>query len=294
MEGDWITLLKSFCIKTNNEKILSYLLNDFKSNTPSNFYCSKRRFKIYNNIIYHYKGNNEEIFIDFISQILKNIIVLFYEEKIISKIINYNYFYFDDFEKKQILDLCLTNLNNMENITSQNRENIVFYLCKEYVKENKSVILNGFINFRLKEYISILDEIVESSINSYIIEKEYLEFINLLKLYINSTPSVDDVIHLIYYNNESLLLDKDKKIIKFDNDISNAKYLSDITFSSNDYCLNTLLNLLPKKLYIHLIDNNNDEFIKTLQSIFEKRVYICYNCNICKTYQFKHSIKKNN
>ena len=42
----------------------------------------------------------------------------------------------------------------------------------------------------------------------------------------------------------------------------NAKYLSDISFSSNDIALNSLLNLLPKKIYIHLVDNKIDEFIK--------------------------------
>ncbi len=31
--------------------------------------------------------------------------------------------------------------------------------------------------------------------------------------------------------------------------ILNAKYLSDITFSSNDFALNSLLSLLPEKLY---------------------------------------------
>ena len=68
-----------------------------------------------------------------------------------------------------------------------------------------------------------------------------------------------------------------------------AKYLSDITFSSNDYTLNSLLSLLPKKIYIHLIDNNIDEFINTLQTVFENRIHICTDCNICKLY--KNSIK---
>ena len=68
-----------------------------------------------------------------------------------------------------------------------------------------------------------------------------------------------------------------------------AKYLSDISFSSNDYMLNSLLTLLPRKIYIHLIDNCIDEFINTLNLIFEKRISICTNCNICNFYK---NIKK--
>ena len=91
--------------------------------------------------------------------------------------------------------------------------------------------------------------------------------------------------HLIYKSSESILLDENKNIILNSEDISQAKYLSDITFSSNDYTLNSLLNLLPKKIYIHLIDNSIDEFINTLQLIFENRISICLNCDICDIYK---------
>ena len=48
-------------------------------------------------------------------------------------------------------------------------------------------------------------------------------------------------------------LDENKNIIPLDDSIYQAKYLSDISFSKNDYTLNTLLTLLPKKIYIHLL-----------------------------------------
>ncbi len=72
-----------------------------------------------------------------------------------------------------------------------------------------------------------------------------------------------------------------------------AKYLSDISFSSNDYCLNTLLNLLPSKLHIHLVDNFEDEFITTLKLIFENRVYICNDCDICRVYRLTNNVIRN-
>ena len=59
-----------------------------------------------------------------------------------------------------------------------------------------------------------------------------------------------------------------------------------LSLSSNDYTLNSLLNLLPKKIYIHLIDQQIDEFINTLQLIFENRVSICLNCEICNLYRY--------
>ena len=149
------------------------------------------------------------------------------------------------------------------------------------------------MNFRINDYVKILDNIVDMAVNKYIIEKEYKEFINLLKIYVNTTGTKADIMHLIYTNGESILLDKDKNIVHIDKNISNTKYLSDISFSSNDIALNTLLSILPKKLIIHIIDKE-DEFINTLKLIFDDRIEICKACNICKTFNIKNKFFKLN
>ena len=53
-------------------------------------------------------------------------------------------------------------------------------------------------------------------------EKEYTEFVSLLKLYVNSEESKIDLVHLVYHNEESILLDKDKNVIKTDINLLNA------------------------------------------------------------------------
>ena len=90
-------------------------------------------------------------------------------------------------------------------------------------------------------------------------------------------------VHLLNNLNTKLF----KNIISIDDSSLNSKYLSDITFSSNDYALNTLLTLLPEKIYIHVIDNVQDEFINTIKLIFDNRVYICNDCNLCKIYRLE-------
>ena len=109
---------------------------------------------------------------------------------------------------------------------------------------------------------------------------------SVLKLYINSQNNNSNIVHLIYKDSDSILLDENKNIILNSEELFNAKYLSDISFSSNDIALNSLLTLLPKKIYIHLIDNKIDEFINTLQLIFENRVSICLNCELCNLYRY--------
>ena len=153
-----------------------------------------------------------------------------------------------------------------------------------YLKENKAMILDGFVYFRLKEYFSYLDNMIDTSVNQFVIEKEYNEFINLLRIYVDSKGAECNLLHLIYINGESILLDDDKNIVSISDNILNARYLSDISFSSNDFALNTLLTLLPAKIEIHLI-GKEDEFINTIKLIFDGKVSICKDCNICRTYR---------
>ena len=91
-------------------------------------------------------------------------------------------------------------------------------------------------------------------------------------------------VHLIYKNKESILLDNSKNLIPINKNAFNTLYLSDISFSSNDYTLNSLLTIIPSNLCIHLLDEK-DEFINTLELIFEDRISICHSCDICSLYR---------
>ena len=278
--------MKSFCFKTNNTQILNYLLNRIQKIDFENLIYSQNQFKIYKNITIHYRGNNNNKFYNFLTELIGEVVIEFYEEKILKQLINYNYFYFDEYEKNKILENCIQ-LIEPEVYTPKlfDNKNI-----KEYVKENKAMVLDGFVYFRLKAYLEYLDEVVDSGVNQFIIEKEYREFISLLRVYVESKVPEYNLLHLIYINGESILLDEKRNIVSISENIYNAKYLSDISFSSNDFALNTLLCLLPKRIEIHLIDDE-DEFINTLKLIFEGRVTICKDCDICKTYKILNNAK---
>lgn len=287
--------MKSVCIKTNNSNLLNYLLNELDYIEVEPIYISSNKFKNYKNIIVHYRGNNDKKFIHEISCILSCLVIDELEEKFLKHLILKNYFYFNSDERTHILDMCFDIFTDDFNTYFDEKYNCLINDFENYLTTNKSIVLTGFINFRIKDYMIILENIVDEAVNTFIIEKEYLEFVSLLKMYINSQNSNCEIVHLIYNNENSILLDENKNIINISDDIFKAKYLSDITFSSNDYALNSLLTLIPKKIYIHLIDSVIDEFIQTIGLIFENRTEICTDCNICKLYKnnkIKTTIKK--
>lgn len=277
--------MRSICIKTNNSDLINYLLNEFKNIDLNNICFSENEFKLYKNVIIHYLGNDDSLFLSKLTSILCFLVIDEFEDDLLKRLILQNYFYFEPMERKQILSICLDLMSDSFCDFFDRKFNLLYDAFYDYLSSHKSVILNGFINFRLKNYISLLDDVVNDAVNHFVIEKEYLEFISLLKLYINSQDYGCEMVHLVFSSAESFLLDEHKNLIAVDDDIFKAKYLSDITFSSNDYILNSLLTLLPKKIYIHLIDNDIDEFIHTLQLVFENRVNLCTDCNICQLYK---------
>ena len=281
----------SLCIKTNNLDSIQYLLNELRTSTLNDVCFSQNSFRHYKNVIIHYKANLKQEFISKISSILSFLVIDNYEEDFLKRILLCNYFYFNSVERNQILDICFDIMADDFTEIFNRKFKLLYNSFFEFLLSNKILILDGFLNFRVKDYMFLLDDIVNTATNHYIVEKEYLEFISLLKLYINSRSCETDTIHLIYSSTESILLDNNKEIIQITGDFLNAKILSDISFSSNDYILNTLLTLLPKNIFIHLIDNYKDEFINTLELIFEKRLHICTNCDICEFY--KSHIKTN-
>lgn len=283
--------MKSLCIKTNNSDLLNYLLNELKNTDLKNICFSENEFKIYKNVIIHYFGNDEPLFFSKISSILCFLVIDELEESILKRLIMHNYFYFDRTEREKILAICFDIMADDFSKLFDKKFNMLHNIFYEFLSTHKSIVLNGFINFRLKGYLSLLDEIVSEAVNHFIIEKEYLEFISLLKLYINSQSYGCEMVHIIFSSSESILLDENKNLIIVSDDIFKAKYLSDISFSSNDYILNSLLTLLPKKIHVHLIDGYVDEFINTLQLVFENRIHLCTDCNICQLY--RNSSKNN-
>lgn len=282
--------MKSFAIKSNNNQINKYLLNSFENYNLENFHISYKKFKIYNNIILHYQNKNTTEFYDCFCEILTNCIIKYYEETILKQLITLNYFYFSKIEQSMILKNCISylkDINNLENMTR--RENIYISLLK-YIDENKSFILDGFVNFRLENYKKVLEYVVDLNVNIFLIEKEYNEFVSLLKIYINSKSSECNCLHLLYKNDNAVLLDENYNQIDTKNYLLDAKYLSDISFSENDFILNALLTLLPKKLYIHLL-TKSDEFIETLKLIFTNKISLCKHCSLCTKYKYLNKIK---
>lgn len=158
--------MKSICIKTNNQEMIEYLMNTFEK-LPVNFCISNCRFKMYDNVIVHDVERNENEFYEVMAIVLKSAIEKFYEKEIIEKCIKQNYFYLNDAEQEYVLKISKQIMNLPDNKIGY-KNKLLKNLVKRYIVENKSILLDGFMNFRVKEYKDLLDNIVEVSVVSFL------------------------------------------------------------------------------------------------------------------------------
>ena len=278
--------MKSICIKTNNKTVIDYLLENFENLNMKETYISIKDFKHFSNIIIHYKDINTTTFINSISNILTKSTILFYEDNLITDSIYLNYFYFNKTEIKSIIENTQKLLKEYDVINT--KYDLINNSIFKHLLNHHSLYFKSFIDFRLKEYKDLIDKKIDLAVNQFLIDKEYIEFVNILRLYINSESSSSNLehLHLIYKNKDSIIIDDNKNIVSCNDNITKAKYISDITFSSNDLALNTLLNLLPNKITKHLVNGFQDEFIETLKLIFQNKITICEDCDICNMYRY--------
>ena len=159
--------MESFIIKTNNSKIIDFLQTEFEKIELENIKISRKKFRIYKNIIIHYEGKSKKQFLYKLSCIVANIIEKFYEKEILKSYINYNYFYFEEYEREIILRISFK-IIEIQKKEFEYKTEILKELVFDYLMESKKIVLDGVVNFRIKEYRETLSYVVEMAIENYL------------------------------------------------------------------------------------------------------------------------------
>ncbi len=212
----------------------------------------------------HYK-NMRQIVVNSIANALSDIVMDYWEPILIKKIIR------DSGE-----------LNLTQDTSSKVKRKIcVVHKIQEYLSANNIIMLDGFIDFRLREYMEQLEELVDTAIDEYLIDREYKEFIDLLRHFIDLQEPKKDLVNVLFCNTKIVLMDEDSEFIE--NDLSLDLLAQENTeVSTDDIVVSTLINIAPRKIVIHGFDGKNKiEVINTIYNIFEGRIHFCNSCNIC-------------
>lgn len=153
---------------------------------------------------------------------------------------------------------------------------------KEFLANHQYINLEGFLRFRLKEYADHLHEVTEQALEKFLAEKEYREFIRLLRYFVdNQEPRVGEV-HVVVYSQEFFrLLDEEGNPLEPDYLQGILGGLSNVELNYEDLLLSALITLAPRRIYLH--HPGTLEITDTIQQVFFERVTLCQDCDLCRS-----------
>lgn len=169
---------------------------------------------------------------------------------------------------------------------------------KSYVINRKTTLVNqiitclenqplfdieGFLRFRASDYKEQVEKAVSHVVDEYVLEKEYIEFIELLKHFVDSQVPRMHTLHvgITPAGKFHLYNEVGKKVT--------SEYLDDLSFAScgneysyEDMLVSALIAVAPRKIVLHIRYEGYKDTLNTIVQVFEGRVSYCNEgCFIC-------------
>jgi len=163
------------------------------------------------------------------------------------------------------------------------RADKIFAAVRSVLAEHDELHLEGLARFRLGEYVEVLREMVDYAVDEYVMERQYQEFIELLKYFVSAQEIKTGAVHLLHgRDSEFALLDEQLRPLGTDELRYNATELSDQELKYEDMIVSTLITVSPKHIYIHTRDGDS-QIIRTIRQIFADRSLLCSQCTVCRS-----------
>lgn len=225
-----------------------------------------------------------------VANMLYKTVTIEFCKKEINDFLTETYFFLQYDEMKQVKVKIQEALLNEGKISGPNmvycinRKNIIIDKITRCIEENNEINISGFLTFRAKELNEDLESIVDKVVEEYMVEKEYNEFINLLKYFVDvQERKVDEVNILIEKDGNYYLRDEEGN-----NLVENMMVeLPDIKFDTienqEELIISTMISSAPKKVIIHCVQHcKNKELIETISKVFTDKVQYCDTCTECE------------
>jgi putative sporulation protein YtxC len=232
-----------------------------------------------------------------ISEVLAEHIINDWELKLLRKEINRRCKGVLKEDKEIVYDKSSTILRKYNDNDSLNllmnfgRKNRISHKIFDYMNNDEILIVEGFINFCMPDYLKEIKFTVDLAIEELKNEKEYNEFVKLLRYFVNTqAPKLMEVNLMMKNNGRFYMWDENGK--KIEEKYLNY-YLEDIIMEEinlDDVLISILITIAPKRLILHNIENFiKREPVEMIKNVFQDRIKICTGCERCN--RLLHSSK---
>lgn len=216
----------------------------------------------------------------YISEVLYGIVIKNYKEKELFEFLTDTYFFLKQDEilevEKNIMDTLYRRrgIKDETSVYCENKINKIVSKIKKCLEEKNELNINGFITFRMRELRDDIERVIDKVVEKYMVEKEYREFVKLLKYFVDIQDSKVERIDIIIHKDGGYnVVDENNNDLfdEFMNELTDCKLGVDA--SIEDVIISGLITNAPKKIKIYRKKHcTNKEFIDTIINVFGERV----------------------
>lgn len=198
--------------------------------------------------------------------------------------IAHNYFYFPQKERDYIENLAL---RRYAADPAKDEGGQVFaevqQCLQDYFSHYDYVNVDGLIRFRLRMWLKYLRKTLDLVVDDFLLEKEYQEFIKLLKYFVSLQDPKTKQIHVVLNEDGSYLFyDHAFQPALMPGDIQWESF-DDLTGSRDDQLVSALVIAAPQRIVLHGdVYLHYPKAVDTLQHVFEDRLVLCKRCKLCQ------------
>lgn len=223
-----------------------------------------------------------------LARILADLIARNWQVCLLERTIRQNYRYLDSDERSLILGQARRVLEGSgdggELLSEALRRGRILQALQDYLEGNGDLLVEGFVTFRLRDYLEELEEVVDQAVDDFLMDREQAEFIRLLRHFVDAQAPRLDLLHVIIRPEGSFqLMDACQNAIS---DEYLEEFVSEVAakdVNAEDLLISALITVAPQRLVVHQQPGSGaGEGVDTIRRVFAGRVRMCRGCSICR------------
>lgn len=152
----------------------------------------------------------------------------------------------------------------------------------DYIQKINSIDIEGYMNFRLIDYVYILDIAIDKVMSNIREDIRVNEFVEMIGYIIESNGSKESILNIIIDGDKFTFKDAENNMVATDiiNEIKENSL--EVNPLEHEFILAAVISISPKRLVIHSNKDLDSFLMKTLRGVFGRNFIYCTGCNICK------------
>jgi putative sporulation protein YtxC len=219
---------------------------------------------------------------------LSDLIVDYLENRLVEEMLRTNHRYLDSAERYLVVGQARRLLQQQASAGRgkgrRSRRNDVRRVLGEYLDGHQQLLLEGFLTFRLREHVEDIEELLDRTVDDFLLEREQAEFIKLLRHFLNTQPPRLDLMHVVIRPEGGFrLMDANHDTITDRHLELCLTEMTDVEVDAEDLLVSALVTAAPRRVVVHWVPGRHDEGVNTIRRVFSDRVRLCHGCALCET-----------